>query len=297
MKLTPSQIRNALLVLALGVAFAFYGALRLKHIQDTAALYIGLPLMLAILVALIETKQLTPTALKVLTIAIALSPILIGEGFICVIMASPILYAVVFIVCALINLIRKAINDDEKPLKSAAGLLLVFLLALEGTTPMTTIDRHNEITVEKVIPLSAVEVRKALADAPKFDKRPAGFFTSLFQPPSKVSGHGLHVGDRRTITMTYNKWIVTNAWTGDEVFEVSAVGKDFVTFRLIEDKSYMDLYLQWGEATIRWEKVDAGHSRVKLTIGYKRKLDPSWYFGPMERSAVRDAAETIIDSL
>jgi hypothetical protein len=296
-KLSPSQIRNALFVLSLGIAFALYGALRLTHVQNTAGLYVGLPLLLAVFVSLIETENIMATAMKVLTIALLLSPILVGEGFICVIMASPILFAVTFLVVVLIRLIRKGINDDETPFKSSTALFLMFLLSLEGTTPATTLDRHNQVSVERVVPLSVAEVKQALAATPKFDKRPDGFLTWLFQPPSKVIGSGLSVGDRRTITMTYNKWIVTNAWVGDEIFEVAKSGKDSVTFKLVEDKSYMDLYLQWQEASAQWQEVDAHHTKVKVTIDYLRKLDPSWYFGPMERSAVTDAAQTMLDSL
>jgi hypothetical protein len=188
MKLSKDQVRNALLILALGVAFAFYGALRLSRLHDTAALYIGLPLVLAVVISLVVTEKITTTALKVLTIALLLSPIIIGEGFICVIMASPIMYAVTFFVALLIEQIMKSRGKGDKPVKSTAALSLLFLLSLEGTTPFTTIDRHNEITVERIVPLSVAEVRQALAATPRFDKRPATFYTKLFLPPDNVSG-------------------------------------------------------------------------------------------------------------
>lgn len=299
MKLSRQQKRNALLTLALGIVFAFYGALRFSRLHDTAALYIGLPLLLAVVVSVAETEKPTQTALKVLTIALALSPLIIGEGFICVLMASPILYAVTFFVTLLVEQIIKALKGKggDKPLKSATGLLFIFLLSLEGTNPLMTVERYNEITVEKVVPRTVAQAMQSLSGPMGYEKRPSGFFTWLFLPPDRITGKGLAPGDRRVMTLTYNKWIVTNKWTGDTVFEVAEAGKDFVTFRLVEDKSYMDLYLQWHEATTRIEPVDNRHSKVKVTISYARKLDPSWYFGPMERSAVRDVAETIIDNL
>lgn len=294
MRLSKDQIRHLLLVLALGLTFAFYGTLRMTQLQDTAALYIGLPMLLAASVALIETKNALTTIYKVLGIAIFLSPLLIGEGFICMLLASPIMYAVATIVGLLIDAIR---NRAQKKIQAAAGLTLVFMLALEGTVPLATIDRMNEVTVEKTVAMNIDDVRQSLSGPMKYDQKPKSFYTWLFLPPDRVTGEGLNAGDRRVMTLTYNKWIVTNKWTGDITFEVADSGKDFVTFRLVEDKSYMALYMDWQDATTRFERIDDNHTRVTQTIRYSRKLDPSWYFGPMERAAVRDAAETIIDSL
>lgn len=294
MRLSKNQIRHLLLVVALGAAFAFYGALKMSRLHDTAALYIGLPMFLAAAVALIETKTARTTTYKVLTIAIALSPILIGEGFICMILAAPIMYSVAYIVGGLIDLARTYTN---KKIPAAAGLAVICLLALEGTMPLTTPERLDEVSVEKTVNMSVHDVRTALSGPMKYDKKPKSFYTWLFLPPDRVTGTGLKPGDRRTVTMTYNKWIITNKWTGDITFEVAQSGPDFVTFHLVEDKSYMALYLDWQEATTRFERIDDKTTRVTQTIRYRRKLDPSWYFGPMERAAMRDAAQTIVDSL
>lgn len=294
MKLSKSQIRNVLLVAALGLVFGFYGALRMAILQDTAALYIGLPVLLAVVVALIDTETPRATTYKVLTIAILLSPLVIGEGFICMILAAPIMYAVAFIVGSLLNMLFR---KKEKKIHAAAGLACVFFLALEGVTPLTTVERLNEVTVEKTVPMGMAQARASLAGPMKYDRRPKSFFTWLFLPPDSVTGEGLKPGDRRTMTMTYNKWIVTNKWTGDIVFEVAESAPDSVTFRLVEDTSYMALYMDWIDATTHLKRIDDNNTKITQTIRYRRKLDPSWYFGPMERAAVRDAAITIIDSL
>ena len=294
MKLSKKQIRDFLLVVALGIVFGFYGSLRMTMLQDTAALYIGLPMLLAVTIALIETETPRATTYKVLTIALLLSPLLIGEGFICMLLAAPIMYAVAFIVGSLLNMM---FTKKDKKVHAAAGLALIFLLALEGVSPLMTVERMNEVTVEKIVALPAEKVKAALAGPLKYDNRPKSFYTWLFLPPDRVTGAGLEAGDRRVMTMTYNKWIVTNKWTGDITFEVAASGPDFVTFRLVEDKSYMALYMDWQDATTRFERIDDNHTKVTQTIRYRRKLDPSWYVGPMEKAAVRDAAETIINSL
>ena len=42
---------------------------------------------------------------------------------------------------------------------------------------------------------------------------------------------------------------------------------------------------------------DATHTAVVWTLHYTRGLDPEWYFGPLERYAVRLAAGYLIDNL
>lgn len=297
MKFSRNQIRNALLTLALGVIFAFYSALKLARLHDTAALYVGLPLALSLLVSLIETEKPSRTAMKVLTIAILLSPIIIGEGFICMIMASPILYGITYAATKAVESIRKSRKNKEMPLKAVTALTLLFLMSLEGTTPLLSMERYNEITVEKSVPLSVEEVKTAMSRAPKFDKKPDTFFMRLFPGPSTVTSGGLNIGDRRSSHLIYNKWVIMNPLAGDVVFEVADKGKNFVKFRLVEDTSYINLYLVWQDATTTFERIDDHTTKVKVTLTYSRKLDPGWYFSGMERSAVHDVAETMIDSL
>jgi len=297
MTLSKNQLRKALLTLVLGTLFAFYAALKMTHLHDSAALYVGLPFLLALLVSLIETERPSRTAMQVLTIAILLSPIIIGEGFICMIMAAPILYIVTYIASATLHLLRKSLQEGDKSIKAASVLILIFALSAEGVTPLTSATRYNEVTVEKIIDKPAQDIRAAFAKTPSFDKRPDSFYTRLFPAPVTVTGSGLEVGDQRRIHLVYNKWVVMNPLSGDAVFEVAEASDNHVRFRNIKDTSYINLYLLWDDATATWEPAGAGRTKISVTLRYYRKLDPFWYFGPMERSAVRDTAETIIDSL
>jgi hypothetical protein len=59
----------------------------------------------------------------------------------------------------------------------------------------------------------------------------------------------------------------------------------------------MTHFLDWREAVVQWEPADAHTTKVTWTLRYRRGLDPSWYFGPMERYAARLAAGYLIDSV
>jgi hypothetical protein len=59
----------------------------------------------------------------------------------------------------------------------------------------------------------------------------------------------------------------------------------------------MTHFLRWREIDVTWAPVDSVTTRVTWTVRYERGLDPAWYFGPMERYAVRLAAGYLIDSV
>ena len=85
--------------------------------------------------------------------------------------------------------------------------------------------------------------------------------------------------------------------TGDLVLELEEARPGLVRWRAVSDDSHMTHFLKWREAIVQWEPIDAATSRVTWTLRYSRDLDPSWYFGPMERYAVGLAAGYLIDAV
>ena len=85
--------------------------------------------------------------------------------------------------------------------------------------------------------------------------------------------------------------------TGDLVLALEESGPGFVRWRAMSDSSHMTHFLTWRESMVTWEPVNAETSKVTWTLRYERGLDPSWYFGPWERYAVRLAAGYLIDAV
>src|SRR5690242_1070054 len=83
------------LVLALGIAGAVVVLLNRNDLTDSAALYIGIPLILALVLSLTpkSTSALGAT-MKGMTIALLLSAIVFQEGYICILFAAPLFYAI-----------------------------------------------------------------------------------------------------------------------------------------------------------------------------------------------------------
>jgi hypothetical protein len=87
------------------------------------------------------------------------------------------------------------------------------------------------------------------------------------------------------------------ARTGDLVLEVEESRPGLIRWRAVSDSSHMTHFLDWRASVVQWEAIDARTTRVTWTLRYRRGLDPAWYFGPMERYAMRLAAGYLIDSV
>ncbi len=89
---TRAQKSLALLIFTLAAARLAYGLLVGNGLRETAALFIGLPALIAIIIALTpQAKSATGMVFKGMTIALLMSGILLQEGFVCILMASPLM--------------------------------------------------------------------------------------------------------------------------------------------------------------------------------------------------------------
>src|SRR5689334_19371263 len=85
----------ALLVVGLTLFVLLYRLLVLGQLEQTAALFIGLPGFLSLLVTLSPTpRSATGIAVKAVTLALLLAVVVLYEGAICVLMAAPLFYGV-----------------------------------------------------------------------------------------------------------------------------------------------------------------------------------------------------------
>lgn len=292
--IAPAQWRLFFLVLVLGLAGLFYVVLRRQGLYDSAALYIGLPLILALGVSLTpQTKSAIAATTKGITIALLLSAFVFQEGYVCIIMASPIFYGVGALVAYPIDRARKR-KDKTINFQTAVIATLFSVLALEGTTEFTTLPRLHHVEVSKIVAAPLAAVQEQLSKAPEFNGTKP-LFLKIFPYPTAISGQGLNVGDERTITFVAYKHIWWTQVEGSLVLKVAESHNNFIKFNIAKDDSYLSHYLKWQSSDVALESVDPAHTKVTWTLSYLRLLDPSWYFGPMQNYAVRLAAEELIE--
>ena len=286
--LSGAQWSVVALSLVIAIGSIAYRVIVWGRLEQTALLFIGIPTLLAICLAALapKTKSLTAKIIIGITLALLLSGPLLGEGFVCILMASPLFLLVGVIVGLLCDHLR------NRRRATVSCLLLVLLpMSIEGTTPRLSFNRTEAVEVTRTVANSSAEVAAALARTPHFNS-PLPFYLRLgFPRPVAAWGEGLQAGATRTIHFGGGE-----GRPGDLVMVVEESGPGFVRFRAASDRSKIAHWLDWKSAEVRWTALDATHTSVTWKLTFQRQLDPAWYFRPWERYAVSLAADYLIAS-
>jgi hypothetical protein len=280
---------NLGLVAGIAVAGLAYRLVVSQHLEQTALLFIGIPAILAVVVAATpRAKSVTGGIMKAITIALLLSGPFLGEGFICILMAAPLFY----LVGAIVGLIIASAKRHGKS-TMVSCLVLVGLLPMssEGLHPRLSFNREEAVQASRMINASADMVEQALSRSPRTDL-PLPFYLRLGFPRAvEAHGSGLNPGDLRTIHFAGGE-----GHPGDLVMKLVEHPPGHLRFVAVADKSKVSHWLDWEAADVDWKVVDASHTQVTWTLHYRRLLDPAWYFRPWERYATRLAADYLIQA-
>ena len=293
-----ARLSLAAIILAVTAASLWYRGVVDHGLQQTAALFIGVPVVLAIVVIFTTSpKSATGVACKAVTVGLLLSVLFLWEGFLCIVMAAPLFYLVAIVVTYGVSRHREKTQSNTT--YSWLIVLLVAPMSLEGVTSLTTVDRADVVTQSRVVHASAADVERALFETPRFDRMLPRYLRSGFPRPvaSRIEHRG--GGSRWVITLRGGETFLngTEPKTGDLTMSLEERRPALLRWRAVSDTSHMTHFLTFRESIVRWEPIDAMTTRVTWTIRYDRGLDPAWYFGPMERYATRLAAGYLIDAV
>src|SRR6266508_5935920 len=118
-------------ILSLTLAMLVYRWLHSERLDQSAALFIGLPTILAVALTLTpKAKSATGMIMKGMTIALLMSGPVLKEGFVCILFSAPIFYLVGAIV-------GWAIDRQRRNGRRAYSLVLIPLIlgSTEGLVP------------------------------------------------------------------------------------------------------------------------------------------------------------------
>ena len=291
----PETYRTAVgIILAVAVVSVLFRILKLGHLEHTSLVFIGIPTVLAIATVRFvpRPRSVTGVILKAITIALLVSGILLGEGFICIVMASPLFILVGVIIGKIAESNYWKYTRRGRRVLSVSILSMLSVASLEGVFPGFAFSREESVTVTRVIDRSASDVAASLARTPRFEAPLPLFFRMRFPHPARAEGAGLEVGDTRAVLFTH-----AGHRPGTLTMRVSSSVPGAVTFTAVSDDSYIKHWLTWEGADVAWSPVDATHTRVNWTVRYRRTLDPAWYFKPWERYGARLAAGYLITTV
>ncbi|WBB82433.1 hypothetical protein O7606_16890 [Micromonospora sp. WMMD882] len=256
---------------------------------DSALLFVALPVLLAAALALSPGRTPHGQVFVVTTIALLLAAVALHEGAVCVVLAAPLVYLVAHGTLALLNWSRRSSRSY-----SLVVVPLLLLPGLEGSGVGPRIAPEQSVQVARVVALPVDVVADCLAAGPRPVPVRSPALRLLGVPlPTHVTGGGLTPGSR----WTFDYHGSAHGPGGHLVAEVTASEPGRLTFRFVEDTAITGRWFTWQRADLRWWSVDAGHTRVLLTVDYRRGLDPSWYFGPLQDALLRQGGGHLLDML
>ncbi len=294
-------------VLVLAVVSIAYRLVYATGTAHTAALYVGVPTILAVGLALVPRgSSATAALLKGATLAVLIAGVVLPEGVLCLLFALPLVLLVALVVGGVIDLAHH-LERRQGPTLMAVSLPLL-LLSLEGVarSPFETADRATaSITVDA----SPAEVAAAVASPPGFEPDLPRFLTIGFNRPLTSTGGGNTVGDQRTIEF--------NGGTHDDhplrLFGLSGTrsvhhrsrmqltvvesSPGRVAFQVDQDMTMLARWVRLERAVVTWEAAGDDRTRVAWRLEYERLLYPTAYFAPLQRFGMTEAAGYLLDSV
>lgn len=289
----------AAICLAVAGASMYFRWLAGAALQQSAALFVGVPMVLALVVIFAsKPRSATGAACKAVTIGLLVSLVFLDEGVLCVLMSAPLFYIVAILVGGSIDKLRGK-RTESYTLRVSAPVLVVLLMGLEGVHPATSFDRNESVTVTKIVAAPATSVSRALFERPRFERSLPVGLRAGFPRPVAAAHEPARPGARWTIAFRGGEMRLDGfePRIGDLTLALVESQPGHVRWRALRDDSHMTHYLAWQGSDVRWTAVSPTQTRVEWTVHYRRSLDPAWYFGPIERFAVRLAAGYLIDSV
>lgn len=255
---------------------------------DSALLFVGLPALLAVALVLAPGRTTHGRVFQLTTVGLLVIAVALHEGAICVVLAAPLVYAVAHGMTALVQWLERS------PRRYAVLPIPLLLVSGEGVTSGLRVDPEQAVTVTRVVALTPDQVRQRLSLGPRPTAVRSVPLRLLGVPtPERISGDGLDPGDRWMFHYPGS----SHGSGGHTVTEVVAAAPDRVDFGVVTDSAITARWLVWESAAVAWRPVGGDRTEVSVTLVYQRRLDPSWYFGPVQQVLMHEGAAYMLDAL
>lgn len=290
-----------LLVIA-GLASVAIQLLARQDLDHSAMLYLAVPYGVAVLITLIRPygdherwwERYISHSVSALVVFL-MSSVVLFEGFICVLFFMPIYFLVVTL-AFITHWIAVRWDARKSRTLSLAVPLLVAVLSVEGTTDITTLDRRATGTAIATTDKSPQQLLRNLA-TPFELPASSDWMLGLFPMPHAIEAGSLQPGDVHRAHMRYHRWFVTNTHDGVIELRIDSVTAEQVSVSIVRDTSYFSNYVRLIDSEIRFDVDERGVTQVSLQIRYERRLDPAWYFRPIQSHAMDAMASHLIEEV
>ena len=284
-------------VMSLTIHLLFIGGL-----GQSGVLYMLIPYSISLLITVVrpygENKSTFSKYVSHMATALMVflaTSVVLREGFVCVVFFFPIYFIIVSFAYLLSS------GSAEKPeggdkLRSVVIPILIMLASLEGTTELITFERSSSVSISKVSSLSVAQIKENLAMPFDLDKS-RHWMLMIFPMPYHIEAGSLNAGDIHKVKTRYHRWFVTNTHEGEAELLIEQVGPQDIRTKLLSDTTYFSSYLALNGTHINFQSLETGETKITLQIDFERKLDPAWYFQPVQELGVSKMAEFLIDEV
>jgi hypothetical protein len=253
-KTGPAQWGVVALVVAFTAGAFLYRWLMHVHLGHSAAMFLGVPAVLAILLALSpRAKTVTGGIVKGITLALLIVAPLLGEGYLCIMFAAPLFYLIGIIVGRIVDWER-----GRRGVTLSCVALVLLPMCLEGIVPALTLSRRQTVEATRIVAASGEGVEKALAQSLDVQTALPAALRIGFPRPLEAHGSGLTAGATRTIHFAGAE----GDPPGDLVMRVAARRPGYVHFETVSDASKLTQWVRWDSSEVEWKEIDAAHTAV-----------------------------------
>ncbi|MFK8029395.1 MAG: hypothetical protein AB8G18_04085 [Gammaproteobacteria bacterium] len=292
-----------LTLLLIGLSSLTIRALFSNDFGHSSLLYIAVPFGISVLIAAFRPINSTDEwwhayrdHIFFALVVFLGSSIVLFEGFICVLFFMPIYFFVVTVMFFLRHWYRQARAKRRGNTLAFALPVLILATSFEGTTDSLSFERDSRVTVIRNVSLSAPEILSNIA-LPFDLQKERGWLISIFPMPYHIEAGSLQSGDVHRVHTRYHRWFATNTHEGMIELQIVDVEPNRVSTRFISDTSYFASYLTAKKTEIVLREISPTETEITLHIDYERKLDPAWYFHPLQQFGVTQMADFLIDEV
>jgi len=253
-KIEPAQWSVVAIIVAFAAGAFLYKLLMHERLGHSAAMFLGIPAVLAILLALApKARTATGEILKGITLALLVVAPLLGEGYLCILFASPLFYIVGVVV-------GLAIDRQRRKRDATLSCVVLFLLPMcfEGVVPQLTFNRAQSVEARSIVDAPADEIEHALTHGPTVSTPLPLALRIGFPKPLGAWGEGLAVGDKRTIHFAGAEGDPPE----DLVMRVAERHPGYARFETVSDQSKLTQWVQWTSSEVEWKALDENHTTV-----------------------------------
>jgi hypothetical protein len=297
-----TRLRFFVALVLVGVSSLIIRLLMQYDFHTSALLYVGLPYLISL--AIVASHPMSDKDVwghryrdhNVIAMVVFLaSSIVLFEGFVCIAFFMPIYFFLVWIVFLIHRLARNSKKGSGKMYSSVIPILIL-LSAFEGVSENLSFDRESSVVVSKIANRSAAEIMTNLAKPIDLEKD-RHWLLSIFPMPYEIEAGSLNAGDIHVVKTRYHRWVVTNTHEGELRLKIVEATDKKVRTQFLDDTTFFSAYLTPISTEITLDEIGENQTNITLRIDYRRKLDPAWYFYPLQQFAVSKMADFLIDEV